>query len=307
MIEGVSHSEHSTRLILRYFQGNMRASQEYSIGPHGTGSTKIAENELLHLRKILDSLGNQCIECGICCMFTYGYVLTSLEYDLIKKGYKDISIKVDPSGMSYVATGLHGCKYLQNDDSVYLNAKKYTLQMVEGMRFSQNQVSESKCDIYEERPIICRAYPHWPFEEKCSIDIIFSSTPDKQKLMLCSLYYKYISTYRSEMLNSHGKIDEDFVPIKSKYIVKLREAAYSNALRGLKLLHHFWSPWAYIEVISPSAADLAVLKMCDGTNSIGDVSRKIKISREETTDIVKFYIAHDMLVPPTGISFIPII
>jgi len=121
------------------------------------------------------------------------------------------------------------------------------------------------------------------------------------------LDYKYVITYRIEMLSKSLRLNENFTPIRSKYVFDLSEALYTNTLRGLKLLHHFWSPWAYIETISLSAVDENILKMCNGINSIRTISRKAKVPPEELTGLIRFYMANDIVVPPEGINLMPMI
>ncbi|MHA1991879.1 MAG: hypothetical protein ACW981_12400 [Candidatus Hodarchaeales archaeon] len=248
----------------------------------------ITEKELLELRQILDSHEgeNECVTCGLCCKIS-GKFFLDLEQNRISKKYSFNLFSKD-HGISTIQTtdfvpwcvGGNNQKINQNLITNERHIVKPNIQVDEII--FQTWFEEIHCQVYQERPILCRYYPYNTFPYYCMIGIEFSGEDSKQGNRFMNLMSKYIYTYRRECLQT---IDFSFDAWKIKSSDQISITGNDNGInyivkhqKGLADQNSIWNLWGYLNELVISNEEKMLMEKFDGTVTVADIIKNYENS-----------------------------
>lgn len=266
------------------------------------------EEGLLKFRDYLSDLGgDKCVICGVCCSGFRHLLMLDVERRRIAERYGDRFLsEVDGTPCILDIDGL--CSGLDSSDKVNMNLVKLVDHEDSGAKDDPigAKMSEVRCLLHEERPLLCRIYPYYPFAGKCIVvgAMYDKPAPDvKERLDRCCL--DYITTLRYEIVEKSGILQQDLRPTMSGAVIWLGGRRLSHRARAIQFLHPFWSIWTYMRSIELDEDEQMLLKACNGKRSIDELARDTGLERDRVLEMLRDFIVYQLLRESAGLKYGP--
>jgi Fe-S-cluster containining protein len=241
----------------------------------------ITKEELLELRDILKSNEgeNECIACGLCCKIS-GKFFIKLEQERLSKKYSNKLFSKD-----------HEIDVIQTTDFIPWCVGGSNQNTIENLNINESKIIKPdiiveeiilqpwfydiKCQVYIERPILCRFYPYNSFPHYCMIGIEFFGENSRHVGRFKELMAKYIYSYRWECFQAVNFSFKDFKVKSSDQIIYKRRNNIGEFIikhqKGLMEQNSIWNIWGYLGELSITTEEKQLILSFDGSKSLEEI------------------------------------
>ena len=231
-------------------------------------------SELLELRTILQlsQIKNNCIECGLCCRIS-GKFFIKLEKDRLSNRFSSLLFKQEDNlDVIRVSDDLPWC--LGASDPVQIANYHENEQKILNSQFKiddapkQPWFHETRCQVYEERPILCRLYPYNINPSYCMVGKEFLGNDLHNNARYLELMTKYLYVYRLECFNDLNIDLKSWNPVLTKETIIPQD--YSLILKNQKsnlYMNSIWNLWGFMRKLLLIQDELNIIKACTGNVS----------------------------------------
>ncbi len=262
-------------------------------------------DELLELRELIDQYQVQrsCVRCGACCL-NFRTFFTTLEYERIAAKYGEEHFQRDEFGFPL----MHGeeralfCPFLKNAEGARENVVSYFKSTAKEEGDFRDSLEECRCGIYDERPIVCRIYPTYPFSNRCTIGLIFQAdVKDLNRYQY--LLYTYNLQYRTDIIEPQTIDWENYRPEKSVGLVQISPTEITHWTKIFGYFQPFWSIWTFAIELLLDEGQQAVLERCDGEHRVPAIIDAVDIERDDVIEFLTSLILHRLIEPPEELNY----
>ncbi len=266
------------------------------------------DERLLAFRAYIDRIGMKgCLGCGVCCIGFRKIPLLDPEYRRIAERYGTAPIDhTDSVPMLRVEGSM--CASARRPDHIRHNLRLLLAHEddPDRHRIFREQMRVSQCAIYDERPIICRSFPVYPFKGTCiAVKQPLATVDRPMKDTIDSFALDYITTLRREIIAKRGVFSPEHRPERASTLIWMSGSKCSSAERALQYVHPFWSIWSYVRTIDLEEDELALLEACDGRSTVEELAQRFQRPVDAITDQLEEFLVYSLLEKAQELRFSP--
>ena len=264
------------------------------------------EETLLEFRKYLTEVDEEkCIICGICCNDISHIPMLKIEEKRLVEKYGDEYVK-NVNGTPFLVDNDGSCSGLESLEEIYENMALIIKSEEEGIDSVVAKLSKARCRLHEERAILCRAFPYYPFPGSCGVLKKMYDTPSPDvRARLDKYCVDYITSLRYEIIDGSGILQMNLKPTMSSSVIWLEEKRISHRSRATRILHPFWSMWSHMKSIELDDEECKLLRTCDGTRNIEEIAAMLDMEPGSVLEKVRDFMLCSLLNETQSLIFGP--